>query len=67
MTDSRSWGPPMRMLEIFTSVDTFKEKKEILGKIWLFLIKKGVDCIIVQYKEYYFEIIFSIYQIMIYL
>ncbi|XP_048762043.2 ubiquitin-protein ligase E3C-like [Ostrea edulis] len=40
VTDSRSWGPPMRMLEIFTSVDTFKEKKEILGKIWLFLIKK---------------------------
>lgn len=40
-SDTRSWGPPMRMLEIFTSVDTFKDKKKLLGNIWIFLIKKG--------------------------
>lgn len=39
-SDTRSWGPPMRMLEIFTSVDTFKDKKKLLGNIWIFLIKK---------------------------
>ncbi|XP_061191365.1 ubiquitin-protein ligase E3C-like [Saccostrea echinata] len=40
VTDSRSWGPPIRVLEIFTSVDTYKENRDIIGKIWLFLIKK---------------------------